>query len=250
MAEDEDEKTMCIYEIKASQNHEWKDDASLQIIIYALCCGKTWSKLTLLNPFQNSKVHYHFDTKNIMFLRKQLTNDILIYNLNSFMSKTYPITKKNKKLSVNNTMFLNIMRNENGNITQASIINMLSPIKSEIIYNKYVSSGMKKTKKMTKEQKYACESELSEEELIQELKDILHSEVNKSKVIWSFEDNCKDIIYVNPINIFYKLEKFENIVEFLEYEKNENLDYSSDLTDSLVRNIFCIAFMFLKNNFI
>lgn len=250
IAEDEDGKTMCVYEIKASQNYEWKDDASLQIIIYALCCGKTWSKLTLLNPFQNSKVVYHFDTKNILFLRKQLVNDILIYNLNSFMSKMYPITKNNKKLNVNDTLFLNIMRNEDNSITQVSIINVISPIKCEILYNKYVSSGLKKKKGMTKEAKYACESELSESELIQEIRDILYSEVNKGKVIWSFEDNCNDIIYVNPINIFYKLEKFEELVSFLDYKKNEQITYSADLNDSLVRNIFCIAFMFLKNNFV
>ena len=247
-AEDDDGKTMSLYEIKASQDRNWEDNASLQIIIYALCCGKTWSRLHLLNPFQNSKISYYFDTKNILSLRKELVNDILIYNTNSFMAKLYPLTKTNKKLVVSNTMFLNIMKNKDDNITQASIINMISPIKCEIVYNKYVSSGMKKTKNMLKEDKYACESSLTEEELIKELKNILYSEIHKDKIIWSFDTT--DIIYTNSISSFYDLKDFNDVVEYLNYKKNEKLNYSADLNDSIVRNIFCLSYLFLKNNFV
>ena len=38
--------------------------------------------------------------------------------------------------------------------------------------------------------------------------------------------------------------------EFLKYEEKEELNYSADINDSLVRNIFCLAFMFLKNRFV
>jgi hypothetical protein len=249
-AEDDDGKTMSIYEIKASQDRNWDDNASLQIIIYALCCGKTWSRLHLLNPFQNSKMSYYFDTKAILTLRKHLINDILIYNFNSFMAKLYPITKCNQKFDVSNCLFVNIMKNEDNEITQASIVNMISPIKCELIYNKYVSSGAKKTKKMVKEDKYACESELSEEDMLGELKTILFSETNKHKDVWTLDQNFKDIIDSKSINIFDEINNFDDIVKYLEYEKNELINYSADFQDSLIRNLFCIAYIFLKTNFI
>ena len=247
---EDDEKTTSIYEIKASQSYDWKDDASLQIIMYALSCGKTWTKLHLLNPFQNSKVSYHFDSKKILTLRKELINDILIYNTNSFLAKFYPQTKENKKLNVSNTLFVNVLKNEDGAIKQASIINMLSPIKCEIIYNKYVSSGNKKSKNMLKEDKYACESELSEVEIVEELKEILYSKMNKNKSIWSFESNFEDIIECKSIQDYYDLDDFQYIVDFFSYKKNDDLDYSADLTDSLVQNIFSLSYLFMKNNFV
>ena len=247
---EDDEKTTSIYEIKASQSYDWKDDASLQIIMYALSCGKTWTKLHLLNPFQNSKVSYHFDSKKILTLRKELINDILIYNTNSFLAKFYPQTKENKKLNVSNTLFVNVLKNEDGAIKQASIINMLSPIKCEIIYNKYVSSGNKKSKNMLKEDKYACESELSEVEMVEELKEILYSKMNKNKSIWSFESNFEDIIECKSIQDYYDLDDFQYIVDFFSYKKNDDLDYSADLTDSLVQNIFSLSYLFMKNNFV
>jgi hypothetical protein len=247
---DEDEKTTSIYEIKASQSREWQDDASLQIIMYALCCGKTWTRLHLLNPFQNSKISYYFDCKKILTLRKELLNDILVYNTNSFLAKLYPITKQNKKLDVSDTLFVNIIKNEEGNIKQASILNMISPIKCEIIYNKYVSSGEKKTKNMVKEDRYACESDLSEEDLVNEIKTILFSKMNKHKAIWSFEDNFDDIIDCKSIKDYYDLDDFDDVIEFLDYKKNEELDYSADFKDSLVQNIFSLSFLFLKTNFI
>ena len=247
---EDDEKTTSIYEIKASQSYDWKDDASLQIIMYALSCGKTWTKLHLLNPFQNSKVSYHFDSKKILTLRKELINDILIYNTNSFLAKFYPQTKENKKLNVSNTLFVNVLKNEDGAIKQASIINMLSPIKCEIIYNKYVSSGNKKSKNMLKEDNYACESELSEVEMVEELKEILYSKMNKNKSIWSFESNFEDIIECKSIQDYYDLDDFQYIVDFFSYKKNDDLDYSADLTDSLVQNIFSLSYLFMKNNFV
>ena len=246
---DEDGKTTSLYEIKASQLIEWKDDALLQIICYALMTGKTWSRLHLLNPFRNEKISYYFDTKNILSLRKELLNDILIWNTNAMMAKMYPKTKDNKKLKICDTLFVNIYKNKEGNVTQASIINMLSPIKAEILYNKYVTSGLKKTKDMKKEERFACESDLTSEELILEVNKILILEINKDKVIWTFEDYKEINIFTNSIKNHYELKNFENIVTFLEYKKNENLNYSADFTDSFVQNIFCISFLFFNTHF-
>ena len=244
------EKSTSLYEIKASQSREWKDNAMLQIMCYALMTGKTWSRLHLLNPFRNEKVSYYFDTKNILSLRKEVLNDILIWNTNAMMAKLYPETKDKKKLSVINTLFLNIIKNDEGKVTQASIINMLSPIKCEILYNKYVTSGIKKSKDMKKEERFACESSLSEEELLNEVNKILKLDINRDKVIWSF-DNYKEIdVMTNSIKHFYDLENFNDIVNFLNYKPNEDLTYSADFNDSFTLNIFCLSFMFLKNNFV
>ena len=250
MAEDDDEKTISLYEIKASQNREWLDDASLQVIIYALSLGKTWYRLHLMNPFQNSKITYYFDTKKILTLRKLLTNDILIYNTNSFMAKMYPITKQNEKFCVSDTLFLNVIKDENKKIKQATLINMLSPIKCEILYDKFVSNNLDKSKSMDKEDRYACEIELTEEELIEELKCILNSDMNKNKKIWSYTNNCKNIKEVNTIKKYFNIKEFDEIVEFLNYKEKEELNYHADINDSLVRNIFCIAYMFLNKNFV
>ena len=247
---DEDGKTTSLYEIKASQLMDWKDDALLQIICYALMTGKSWSRLHLLNPFRNEKISYYFDTKNILSLRKEVLNDILIWNTNAMMAKTYPKTKDNKKMTISNTLFLNLCKNEKNEVTQASIISMLSPIKCEILYNKYVTSGLKKTKDMKKEDRFACESNTTSEELINEVNKILESEINYDKVIWSFEDYKEINIFTNSIKINNNLKMFEDIVNFLEYKKNENLNYSADFKDSFVQNIFCISYLFMNKHFI
>jgi hypothetical protein len=175
--------------------------------------GKTWYRLHLINPFQNQKISYYFDTKQILSLRKELLKDVVVYNLNSFMAKTYPESKNNKKLDVSKTIFLNIIRDKNGGITQASILNMISPIKCEFIYSKYASSDEDKTNKMSKQEKFACESILSSKELEDEIKTILQSGINKDKVIWSFGD-YSDIIYTNSIKHFYDLNKIEDIFSY------------------------------------
>jgi hypothetical protein len=220
--------------------------------MYALMTGKTWTRLHLLNPFQNSKESYYFDTKAILTLRKELIKDVLCWNLNCYMAKTYPECKNNEKIDLmsKGTLFLNIVKDEKGNVTQASIINMLSPIKCQYIYSKYVSSEKKKEKTFSKEERFACESKVTKKELIQEVKTILNSEMNKNKNIWSFEkheDMRTDIISIKEK---HKLESFDDIVKDLEYSKNTELAYSADLQDSFVKNIFSIAYIFTKSRFV
>ena len=57
-------------------------------------------------------------------------------------------------------------------------------------------------------------------------------------------------IFHNSIKHFYDLKSFEDIVTFLDYKKNEELNYSADLNDSLFKNIFCLAYMFKVNHFV
>ncbi len=250
ISENEEEKSMTLYEIKASQSREWKDDALLQIMCYALMSGKSWSRLHLLNPFKNEKVCYYFDTKNILTLRKEVFNDMLVWNTNAMMAKMYPSTKHMKKLRVSNTLFLNITKDKNQKVTQASIINILSPIKCEILYNKYVTSGLKKSKDMKKEERFACESSVTDEELLLEINKILNAEVHKDKTIWSYKEYQEIEAELESISDKYKLQNFKDIPEFLDYKEKEDSKYMADFNDSFVQNIFCLSFLFYKNHFV
>ena len=242
---DSDEKTTSIYEIKASSSYDWEDNANIQIICYALMTGKSWSRIHILNPFRNEKISYYFDTKNILTLRMQITQDILLYNINSMMAKLYPTTSDNVRLDVSETLFVNVKKNNIGDITQVSIINMLSPIKCEYIYNKYVSSNDKKTKKMNKSEKFSCESDISSEELINEVTDILSSNLNKNKTLWSFESYDEFKFKTKSIKDEYNIGDFSELIRKIKYE-----NVMVDLNDSFVQNIFCISYMFLNNRFV
>jgi hypothetical protein len=104
---------------------------------------------------------------------------------------------------------------------------------------------------MSKEERFACESELSKEDLIKEVTEILNSEIHKKKTVWSLDkyNNIKDNIQ-SVKEKYSDIKNFDNIVEYLGYKKNDDLPYSADLRDSLTQNIFTIAYMFKKNRFI
>ena len=84
-------------ELKASIANDWKDDALSQVALYALMTGKIWSRLTLLNPFRNEKSQYYFNSKNIISLRKLVTNDIIVEYKLLFIQKRI-IQKIRKRL--------------------------------------------------------------------------------------------------------------------------------------------------------
>jgi hypothetical protein len=98
---------------------------------------------------------------------------------------------------------------------------------------------------MKKEERFACESSLTEEELIDDVNKILKLDINRDKVIWVF-DTYKEIdIMTNSIKHFYYLNNFEEIIKFLNYTPNEDLTYSADFNDSFTINIFCLSFFIL-----
>ena len=72
----------------------------------------------------------------------------------------------------------------------------------------------------------------------------------KNKIIYSLDkhDDIKEGII--SIKSMHDLNGFEDIVTYLNYSKNEDLSYSADLNDSLTKNVFTIAYMFQKNQFI
>jgi hypothetical protein len=104
---------------------------------------------------------------------------------------------------------------------------------------------------MKKDERFACESEFSEEEIINELNEILNSNINKNKNVWGFE-NYSDIVDkdIYSIKDEFELENVDDIIKSLNYVKNPELKYSLDTTDSFYCNILCLTFMFLNNHFV
>lgn len=247
---DADEKTISLYEIKASQQREWKDDALLQVSCYALMMGKTWSRLHLINPFRNERVSYYFDMKNILSLRKEVVNDILIWNTNAFMAKTYPERRDNPVLDVSDTLFLNITRDALGKIREVSIVEMVSSIKCEIIYDKFVMIDAKKNKMMDREERFGCESSITEEMLLLEVRNILTSNLNKNKVIWAFEmyQEFSDL-NIRSISEECSLEDFNDVVSKLDYKPVENKG-KLDLCESIIQNAFSLCYLFTVRKFV
>lgn len=231
-----------LIEIKASQEYEWKDNALLQVLIYSLMTGKSWSRLHLLNPFRNEKVSYYFDSKKIMNLRYKIISDSLIYNLNSFMAKMYGASKKNEPFLVENTLFVDISKDEEGFLLGVSVINMVSPIKCELIYTDFTNNNKDKDREMGKVEKLRTESEKDEDDIMSDLKSILHSNMNKDKKKYGLEE-CKEL---DIIGIKCDINK---IIETLDYKRNEDKKFGLDPQNTLHRNILCISYMFLTKKF-
>lgn len=95
---------ICIWEIKASVDINWKDDALTQAFLYALMSGKSWSRLTLINPFRNEKSSYYFRSSNIMTLRNKVYQDILTWNFNCWLAKN-KIRNSVKKIKIEDYYF-------------------------------------------------------------------------------------------------------------------------------------------------
>jgi len=246
------DKEVRLHEIKASKNREWKEDALLQVLIYALMTGKSWSRLNLLNPFTNDHLVYYFDSKKILTLREEVLKDVLIYNTNAMMAKMYPMVRNKKlhKLSVEKLMFISVNRDDKGNINQVNLVNMLSPIKCMFLYNKYSTSGVKKDKKMSRTEKFQSESELSSEDLIRDINALLDKKLYRDHVVYGFEDLKELNRPILSIKEEFKLEKKEDMVEYLQYKKNKDLTYSLDFNSAFSYNIISLSYVFFNRLFV
>jgi hypothetical protein len=243
---DEEEKIerdeVEIVEIKASQEYDWKDNALLQSIIYALMTGKTWSRIHLLNPFRNEKVSYYFDSKKIMSLRQKVIDDVLIYNLNSFMAKMYGYSKSKEELKITDSLFVDIIKEEE-NIKSISVINIVSPIKCELVYHNWTKNNREKEKGMEKIEKFRVESEFDNEGILKELKEILNSKMNVEKKRFGLEDNKE--LDIQGINISY-----EKIIQNIDYKRDTEKTYSLESSNSLHRSIMGISYLFSNYKFV
>ena len=116
-----------LWEIKASISPDWKDDALTQVFLYALMTGKSWSRLSLINPFRNERCYYHFNSKKVMTLRNKVYKDALTWNFNCFLAKNY--NKRCKQIfPTENKLFIQIVKDELGP-AQMSVVEILSSSK-------------------------------------------------------------------------------------------------------------------------
>ena len=252
----EREREVELYEIKASKDPKYMDNALTQVLLYSLMSAKSWSRVHVLNPFMNQCTSYYFDSKKIMCLRQKVHNDILVYNLNSMMAKLYPKSRNANlpKLNVKNTMFLDVRKNEDGKVIQVSLLNVLSPIKVEFIFNEFVSSNEeKKTKEMNREDRFQVEAIMTQKEIYKKVEEILLNPMNKDKEVWCFEkdmvDNLPSVKY-RFLKDEYHIPDEDSIVNFLGYKKDEDKTYSLPMDCSLTKNIFNVSFLFFNHTFV
>ena len=216
-----------VWELKASVDNEWRDNALIQATLYALMTGKTWSRMTLLNPFRNEKCCFYFNSKNILSLRKLVYEDVIMFNTNCFLAKNYN-TKNKSTFNSNNKVFVHLRKGTKGELVQYSVIQYLSPTKIHVLKNEFV---------IGEEAKICRESKITEKDAYEELNEFLeklHMEV------WI---NGKDKRIKLPTKNIYEMIGEENIFEKMKYQKNEDLKYSLDELNSLNINLTNICYL-------
>lgn len=242
-------ENITIWEFKASIDQEWKDDASIQAIIYALMSGKKWCKIVLMNPFRNEKYSYHFNMKNIMEMREIVINDIVTWNINCFLSKN--IKSNGVELKVTNNLALCMNKN------QHVLYQFLSPSKLDLVMNVFINNKDdkqdekdEKDEKKSKLEKLCINSDLDEKTGNIKVFDIINSSQYKDVTIYYTGDigdigdirdvsdsrfvNIKDLIGDNDIQF---------ILDMLEYQPNEDLKYQPDFGDALVQCLVMCSYL-------
>ena len=165
---------ITIWELKASTEQDWKENALFQAILYALMSGKNWCRLILLNPFRNEKCSYYFKMKEIMELREYVINDLMSWNINCFLAKN--IKSKGNTLRVTDNYMLCMKENaEKTKFKQIVLIHFISQSKIDIIMNMYIHDEIDKPRnKMSTLEKLYLDSKLTEEEALKKIYDYLH----------------------------------------------------------------------------
>lgn len=237
---------ITIIEIKASSDREWKDDALTQAILYSLMTGKLWSRLILLNPFMNQKVSYYFNSKNILSLRNLVFQDIMTFNINCLLAKQHNVLSQKPELRVEDCFFVNVNKDDNGDIEQVSVIHMLSPIKTEVLYNQYIHYEYEDGVKLCRKEKLCVESNTTMEKMIEDVKTIvanpLYNQTNKT-VIYSNEN----IPFLDDVCVFDVDMTIEE--EVIDDSGNSSKIKNFGEYDSLCKNVLFISRVFGKFKF-
>ena len=152
-----------------------------------------------------------------MTLRNKVYRDVLTWNFNCYLAKNY--NKRCKQVfQTENILFLQATSDKDG-ISQLSLVEFLSPTKMFVRENVYFKREFEEDEKLDRMQKLCRESDLEWKE------DYL--EKYKTYQIWDMEQKFKELI---PEEI-----KFD---EYLGYQKNPELRYALDFSDSMVI-LFC-----------
>jgi len=230
---DEKYENITIWEFKASIDQEWKDDASIQAVIYALMSGKKWCKIVLLNPFRNEKCTYNFSMKNIMSMREMLINDIMTWNVNCFLSKN--IKSRGTELKVTNQLFVHKTDK------QCVIFQFMSPSKLQLISNAFFKNIDNKDGDKNKVHKLCKESEAEQKDILSIL-----DEYKDSKIYYISESNFNGDNFINLKDVIIE-DDIQYIMDMLEYNKDFSLEndlkYTIDIDDAFCRSLFFIGYI-------
>lgn len=238
---------ITVWEIKASIDAEWKEDALIQAIVYSLMTGKKRSKIVLLNPFRNEKCSYFFNMKDIMLLRELVINDIIMWNINCFLSKS--LKAKGSPLKLTNQLILSMKKNSKDQYTQYSLFQFMSPTKVDLVSNVFIKQDKDnevKRKDLSKLEKLCIDSCVDEETALLNLYEILHSPQYKDVDVYYYGDcDIKGNRY-KDINEMIGKNNMTEVLDDLKYEKNIDLKYEADFDNTFVSSLTICAF-FAKN---
>jgi len=237
---------VTVIEIKASMDFEWKDDALVQAMCYCLMTGKSWSRIVLLNPFMNEKISYYFNTKKILTLRDYLFSDIMTFNINCLLAKMTNVLTSKPKLRVENCVFIDVSRDDEDEINQVSVVRMVSPIKTEVLLNKYVTkentSNFKDPDRSVRSQ---YESEYTLDELKKDIGDIVENPLyNAEKELMVY---CREEIPFVDKERQIIIEVEEEIYD--EDDKEQTEMRKIELRDSLGKNMIFLSKVFSMYSF-
>ena len=238
---------ITVIEIKASSDREWKDDALTQAMLYALMSGKTWSRIVLLNPLRNEKVSYYFNSKQILLLRNKVYTDIMTFNLNCFLAKKTNVLCEKPKIRVENCFFLNVLRLANKTV-QITLIRMVSPIKCEVLVNKYVHVDAevyeelenKEEYNKTRKDKCQIESTFTRQEIFAEINEILKGTF--------YNQDCATILYTQTQEKLIDSSVTQEVLNVP--QARDKLLEEIENYDSLNANMMFIVDVFLSYRFV
>jgi len=264
------DQEITIIEIKASQDYEWKDNALTQAILYVLMSGKSFARIILLNPFMNEKVCYYMNCKKILTLRNYVFQDIMTFNMNCFLAKKTNVLCKKQKLQVENCLFIDVARNDEKEIEQVSIVRLVSPIKTEVLFNQYVNKfkekevDVKTLKCLTRKQKFSRDSDDTTATMKEKVYEILSNKrfMSDDKVVVYSSENIDDLLDDKDCNQTIEIKIIPVAIEVNdkeeESEKNEEYLGKSDEEimediesyDSLCKNMVYLTKLFGEYRFI
>jgi hypothetical protein len=161
---DADKDGLVVWELKASIDREWRDNALFQALLYALMTGKTWCRVMVMNPFRNEKHAFHFNMKEIMRLRQMVIDDIQTWNLNCYLAKN--ARAKGVSLKFTDCYLLIVQGTSYEAMTQAALFYFASPTKVEVVFDLYAHVDAEAPRKeLSRPQKLALDSALTSADL-------------------------------------------------------------------------------------
>ena len=246
--EESKQEEITIWELKASIDYDWAEDALIQAMLYAMMSGKSWARLVLLNPFRNEKLSYYFNMKHIMEIRNWVIDDVMAWNTNCYLSKQ--IKAKGSRLAITNNLFLMMSGNEIKE--QYTLFEFMSPTKIDILLNVFIKDdSVKKRSNMTMLEKLRNDSTVNEDDALSKLYHLLHTPAYRDKkVYYTGECDIKDERFlrvddiIGDINIIQKMgldnEEVSKVVHLDErppgdrtLERKYHADYKNTMAFSL-----------------